>query len=189
MVDKKSILKKLEDIEDLNEKIKFLEKIIKELKDKKLIEELKELIEDLKNPQEQLIRSEFSNIKLKFPKEQNLEQTIIREQPITEKKEDKKIDYLTKDYNTKKDLYTDAKIESPFFNKIKMGLDNAGLLPKDMIFKENNIKDIKMYMEKMKLPEDKIEKYIDRIVDTKHELYNPEKIKKLGMFDIKYENE
>ena len=40
-------------------------------------------------------------------------------------------------YNTKKDLYTDTKIESPFFNKLKMGLDNAGLLPQDMIFKEN----------------------------------------------------
>ncbi|MDD5649565.1 MAG: hypothetical protein PHF86_03995 [Candidatus Nanoarchaeia archaeon] len=192
MVDeKKTILKKLESIKELDKKIEFLENTIKNLKDKKLIEELKEILEELKFSEPEFVSHEkFSNIKLKVPqKEQNLEETIINEAPLVEREKTKETNYLTNDYGTKKDLYKDAKIEGKFFDTLKSKLGNAGLLPNDMIFKENNINDIKLYMKGMNLPEDKIEKYVDRIIDLKHELYNSEKTKSIGMFNVEYERE
>lgn len=191
-LDKKSILDKLEKIKESEEKIKFLRDIIEKLKDDELIEELKFLIEELKDPHiDEVFREEkFSNVEIKRPKQENLEQTIKQEEPITKKEEVKEKKYTrVVEYGVKKTTYEKQKEESPFFDILKTKLDRAGLLPRDMIFNQNNIKDIKMYMQKMDIPEDRIERYVDKIADLKHELYDPIKSKKLGIFNIDYEVE
>ena len=58
-----------------------------------------------------------------------------------------------------------------------------------MIFTNKNIKDIKIYMGKMDIQKDKIEKYVERITDLKHSLYDPVKAKKLDVFETEYERE
>ncbi len=67
MVISTKIKKKLEKLKDNNEKIIFLEKLIKETKNNELIKELEELLKELK---------------LEVPIEENIEETII-ESPIT----------------------------------------------------------------------------------------------------------
>lgn len=191
-LDRKYILEKLEKIEEKEQKIKFLDETIKKIKDEELKKELQSLLEEIKNPTiDEIVREErFSTIELKTPqiKPENLEQTI-KEEPIIKKEETKERKYKqTIDYGIKKTTYEDTKIESPFFDQLKTRLDRAGLMPSNMIFTEKNVRDIKIYMSAMKIPEDKIEKYIDRIADIKNSLYEA-KEKKLGMFNVEYERE
>ena len=177
-MDKKEILEKLSRIEKKEDKIKFLENTIKKLKDKELIKELLEVIEDIKEPDiEQVIREE------KFTAPQLKSSEIKKD--IKEKKYVSTLDYGA----GKRITYDNRNVESPFFDSLKMRLDRAGLLPNDMIFNERNINDIRLYMEKMDIPRDKIDRYVDRITDLKHTLYDPVKAKKLETFNTEYEAE
>ncbi|MBS3163171.1 hypothetical protein J4427_00590 [Candidatus Woesearchaeota archaeon] len=193
-MDKKEILEKLSRIEKKEDKIKFLENTIKKLKDKELIKELLEVIEDIKEPDiEQVIREEkFTAPQLKSSeiKKENLEETVKREEPVIKKDIKEKKYVSTLDYGAGKRItYDNRNVESPFFDSLKMRLDRAGLLPNDMIFNERNINDIRLYMEKMDIPRDKIDRYVDRITDLKHTLYDPVKAKKLETFNTEYEAE
>ncbi|MBU0930059.1 MAG: hypothetical protein KJ623_03220 [Nanoarchaeota archaeon] len=191
--DKKSILNKLEKIKKTEEKIKFLEDIIEKLNDDELKEELKFLIEEIKDPHidEVIQEQRFSNIETKKPEiKENLEQTITREEPLIKKEEVKEKRYNPlAEYGVRKTTYEKEKTESPFFDILKVKLDRAGLLPRDMIFNENEIKSIRAYMQKMDIPEDRIERYVDKIADLKHELYDPIKAKSIKSFNVDYEVE
>lgn len=181
MVNKEDILKKLEKIKGDDKKTKFLERVIKTLKDKELKKELQENLDDIQ--EEIKFKEEFSVPQTKTEKlPENLEETI-RKEPEPVKKEEKK--YETAKYESKRVLYKTGE-ESPFFDELKFRLDKVGLLPNDMIFNDQNIKDIRMYMQKMDLPQQAIEKYIDKITDVKHNLY---KGKDINMFNMEYEKE
>ncbi len=178
MVNKEDILKKLEKIKGEDKKTKFLERVIKTLKDKELKKELQENLDDL--AQEEIkSKEEFSVPQIKTEKSiENLEE-VVKEESV--KKEEKKYE-MTK-YEAKKGLYKTGE----FFDELKGRLDRVGLLPNDMIFNDKNIKDIRIYMQKMDLPQQTIEKYIDRITDVNHNLYKG--TKNVNMFDMEYEAE
>lgn len=193
---KEDILKVLNKIKKKEDKINFLEETIKKLRDKELIKELEELIEDVKEPDiSEIVKEEkFPEVRISVPREkkqETLEDAIAKEEPkIKEAGGEKK--YKPVIYEARKQLYSDERIRKPeeiFFNSLKVKLDRVGLLPHDMIFNDKNIKDIKIYMQNMDLPDDKIEKYLDRIIDLKHELYKPVKGKDMGMFNVEYEVE
>ena len=188
MVNKKEVFEKLGKIEKTEDKIKFLENILKRLKDKDFIKELQELLEELKEPELEFAKEEkFSVPQTKIEqKQENLEEFVRREEPEVKKEETKEKKYVSDlDYGVKSVKYKDTRVESPFFDKLKMRLGNAGLLPNDMIFTDKNIKDIKLYMGKMDIPQDRIEKYVERITDLKHSLYDPVKTK--NTFEMEYE--
>lgn len=193
---KEDIVKVLDTIKKKEDKISFLEETIKKLKNKNLIEELEELIESIKSPDiSNVVKEEkFSEVKLSLPKErkeENLEDAIAKEEPkIKETGEEKK--YKPVVYEARRQLYDDSRIRKPeeiFFDGLKSRLDKAGLLPNDMIFNDKNVKDIRIYMQNMNLPDDKVEKYLDKIIDLKHELYKAAKGKDIGIFNQEYEVE
>src|SRR3989344_3708997 len=193
MVNKAEILEKLKKIKNKDAKIRFIENLVRKIKDREFIRILQELLEELKSPEiEQIVRQErFTAPEIKaLPKKETLEESIRREEQKIKKEETKEKKYVsTLDYGSKRVKYQDTRVESPFFDKLKMRLDNAGLLPNDMIFTDKNIKDIKIYMGKMDIQKDKIEKYVERITDLKHSLYDPVKAKKLDVFETEYERE
>ncbi len=157
MVEIEEILLELDKIKSVTDKIAYLEKLLKTLKDKDLIESINDIIIELKFPQEFSGESRFSVPEeveeIRGVKEQKLENIVRFEEK--EEEETKQVEYFKAGT-----LYEGA--GNPFVDGLKRNLESKGIF-KDGMFVTGEQK-VMMREEIQKyspgLSEDSVEKYI-----------------------------
>lgn len=191
MVKINEILEKIEKIESLQEKIKFVELMIENLehkeKDKELRKKLRDLVSSLEELEEKkdngFLDRENINVSVEPVKqEKNLENEVSKE-PVTREEKTEERKYVKTPLYQDQQKYTTGRVDSSLLYKIEQGLERKNLIPEDRIFKSSDLKDIKMYMQNMGLTRNEISRFTKEITGFDLENYETKDIK--GTKDIR----
>ncbi|MFA5175995.1 MAG: hypothetical protein WC413_01905 [Candidatus Nanoarchaeia archaeon] len=188
----KEILEKIEKIEDLSEKIKFIELMIVSLEQKGVDKNLRKKLQDMLSNLEEFDEVKKEDISVKedtsidIPKrevnEENLENTVAKERTIerTEERLDNKYQSTSLYQNETRDIGVDTTL----LHKIEEGLQRYDLLPGDRIFNSEHIKGITHYMENMGLSQKQVTNFTEKITgfSLKYEAKDIKGTKDIRMF-------